>query len=98
MIKKLTIPIVSYLCTIFYFMPYMFRTLREPKIVGLLYILAMVWFYFSWTIIIVLVNSIADDLRDHKKIDIFKVISIVSILCFYLIVVSSFRYGTMVTV
>lgn len=96
MIKKLIIPIISFLYTIFWFMPVIFRTLREPPIVGYVYILAFIWFLFSWIIGVILAKSLSKDAAQHKKIDVYKVISIVSILCFYLIVISSFKYGTLV--
>ena len=98
-IGKLLIPIISLICSIFYFTPWIFHLFWRPNRLDLIfYEIAMFWFIFAWIIIVVLLISLLKSAKRHEKLDKYKVISILAIMCSYLVIILGMYFVGIVTV
>ena len=82
--KNLAIPVVAFLCIFFYYLPWIFMQYKDALLVRLLFVMSMLWAILSWILMIIFIVLLMIGVFRHKNIDIYRVISIISMSCFYI--------------
>ena len=109
MIRDWGIPGISFLCALFYFIPFVIHLPGIDSntasavfkimivLLFLLFVFAMIWMAIAWIFIVVLVIWIIVDAIFKKQFDPYKLIAIISIVIFYLIILIAITHGLILT-